>query len=103
MTSFSVTSIKKAVLGRFCAVDNSAKVVSLVSIRTNQRHVQTPICVEKILHSITCIRPVDKATPSGRDLNKETCEALYGKVVVVYHSDALSLCLDAAQRTPNQC
>jgi len=34
---FSVTSIKKAIAevpGRFCAVDNSAKVRSLVSIRT---------------------------------------------------------------------
>jgi hypothetical protein len=71
MTSFSVTSIKKAIFRvpeRFCAVFNSAKVGSLISIRTNQRHVWTPICVKKILRRSTCICPDDRATLSRHKL-----------------------------------
>jgi hypothetical protein len=47
---------------RFCAVYNSAKVRSLVSVRTGLRSFRTPICVLEDSASLACICPNDRGT-----------------------------------------
>jgi hypothetical protein len=58
------------------------------------RKIQSPLQTQ--IEKTACNRSDVRATPSERGLNKETREALYGKAVVVYRPDALSLRPDAA-------
>jgi hypothetical protein len=70
---------------------------------TRQHHQYAIQCSRRIRDFFADTNWEDSLQLSGCSLNKETYEARYRKAVTVYRLDTLSLSLDAAKRTLNQC
>jgi hypothetical protein len=99
MTSFSVTSIKKAI-SEF--QEDSAQFTTqqksdpLFPSGWASEVFGRPSVSRRFQISFTDMDRKDSLQLSGRGLNKETREGCYRKAVTVYHPNVLSLLLDSA-------